>query len=311
MLDPQFQAFFEAQAAAADPNAPALESLPVEIVREWYRGERGAQNQKTSPADVGVTDLKIAGPHGDIPARLYTPKGAQTPGPCLVYFHGGGWVIGDLVTHDAHCRRMADYAGIRVLAVDYRLAPEHPFPAPYDDCLAATKWAFDHGATVGIDPNRIGVGGCSAGGNLAASVSIDLRGDAARKLKLQLLLYPALTPAEPTASRKELDGPVLTISVMRWFEETLGAEGHPEYLRAAPAQVEDLSGLPQALVVTAGFDMLRDEGRDFADRLKKAGVATDYRHYPSLAHDFYTQGDISPAVIDAAKETAAAVKAAL
>jgi len=311
MLDPHFQALFEAQAAAMDPEAPPLEQLPVEVVREWYRGERTAQNQNTTPADVATIDLKIAGPHGDIPARLYTPADAHAPGPRLVYLHAGGWVIGDLVTHDAHCRRLAAYGGVRILAVDYRLAPEHPFPAPYDDCLAATQWAFDHGATVGIDPARIGVGGCSAGGNLAASVAIDLRNDPKRRLKFQLLLYPALTPAEPTASRRELDGPVLTFGAMRWFEETLAAEGHPQFHRAAPAQEADLTGLPGALVVTAGYDMLKDEGRDFADRLKRAGVPVDYRHYPTMAHDFLSQGDVSPAVIDAARDTAAAVKAAL
>jgi acetyl esterase len=311
MLDPNFQALFEAAAAAAAPDAPPLESLPVEVVREWYRAERTAQNQSTAPADVATRDFTIPGPHGEIPVRLYTPADAAAVTGCLVYFHGGGWVIGDLTTHDGHCRRLAAFSGVKVLAVDYRLAPEHPFPAPYDDCLAATIWVFDHAAEIGVDPARVGVGGCSAGGNLAASVSISLRGDPVRRLALQMLLYPALTPAEPTESRRTLDGPVLTIGAMKWFEDTLAAEGHPDARRAAPAQEFDLSGLPPAFVATAGYDMLKDEGRDYADRLKAAGVKTDYVHYPALAHDFYSQGDISPAVIEAARTAAAAARAAL
>ena len=307
MLDPHFQALFEAIAAATPPDSPPLEHLPVEIVREWYRGDRAANNVKTTPSDVESKDIKA----GEVPARLYTPAQAVTPGPCLIYFHGGGWVIGDLDTHDAHCRRLATMSGSRVMAVDYRLAPEHPFPASYDDALAATVWVFDHGEQIGVDPMRIGVGGCSAGGNLAASVAIDLRTDAKRNLKFQLLLYPALTPAEPTVSRLEPDGPVLTAGAMTWFEASLAAEGHLQALRAAPAQVSNLRDLPPALVTTAGYDMLRDEGRDFALRLRSAGVAAQHLHYPSLAHDFYTMGDISPAVVDAARVAAEAVKAAL
>ncbi len=307
MLDPHFQALFESIAAGTPPDSPPLERLPVEVVREWYRADRATNNVKTTPKDVESKDIKA----GHVSARLYTPAQAVTPGPCLIYFHGGGWVIGDLDTHDAHCRRLASMSGARVLAVDYRLAPEHPFPASYDDALAATVWVFDHGEQIGVDPARVGVGGCSAGGNLAASVAIDLRADAKRHLKFQLLLYPALSPAEPTASRLEPDGPVLTVGAMNWFEASLAADGHPQALRAAPAQVSDLSGLPPALVTTAGFDMLRDEGRDFALRLGSAGVMVQHLHYDTLAHDFYTMGDISPAVIDAARAAAAAVRSAL
>ena len=311
MLDPHFKAMLEQQAAEAPPDAPPLEALPLEVLRGFYQAQRTGQNVGTSPAEVTARDSTAPGPGGAIPVRLYTPPGAVTPGPLLVYFHGGGWVIGDLETHDAHCRRLALYSDARVLAIDYRLAPEHPFPAGHDDALAATRWAFDHAAEIGVDPARIGVGGDSAGGNLAASTAIEMRGDPGRRLKFQLLIYPATTPAEPTASRRELDGPVLTTSVMAWFEKCLAASGHADWRRAAPAQALDLSGLPAALVVTAGFDPLQDEGRDYVHTLGDAGVPARLLHYSNLVHDFYIMGDVSPAVVLAAKEAGAAIKAAL
>jgi acetyl esterase len=310
-LDPQFQAMLEALAAQTPPDAPPLTALPPDMVRAGYRMQRTAQNANTAPADVETRDLKVGGAAGPIPARLYTPAGAATPSAGLVYFHGGGFVIGDLETHDAHCRRLAAFSGARVLAVDYRLAPEHPFPAGHDDALAATKWAFDHAGEIGVDPARIGVGGDSAGGNLAASVSIDLRGDAQRRLKLQLLLYPAVWPHEQTASRKERDGPLLTKAAMDWFEASLAAFGHKDEIRMAPARQTDLSGLPPAFIATAGHDPLEDEGRDYAEALSAAGVKATHANYPTLVHDFYIMGDVSPAVIEAAREAGAAIKAAL
>ncbi|HWA61993.1 MAG TPA: alpha/beta hydrolase [Caulobacteraceae bacterium] len=310
-IDPHIQAMLDAQAAAAPPESPPLSAIPPEMVRAGYRMQRTAQNQASVPTDVEARDLKVGGAEGPIPARLYTPAGAAATGPGLVYFHGGGFVIGDLETHDAHCRRLAAFSGARVLAVDYRLAPEHPFPAGHDDALAATRWAFDHAAEIGFDPARIGVGGDSAGGNLAASVSVDLRDDPQRRLKFQLLLYPALWPHEETQSRQERDGPVLTKAAMAWFETALGATGHPCELRVAPARQDDLSGLPAAFVATAGHDPLEHEGRDYAEALAKAGVKSEHRNYPALVHDFYIMGDVSPAVIEAAREAGAAMRAAL
>lgn len=310
VLDPHFKAMIDAEAAAAPPDAPSIETLPPEMVRAGYRMQRTSQNTK-APTNLTTLDLQVAGGEGPIGARLYTPEGVAAPGPGLVYFHGGGWVIGDLDTHDGHCRRLASLAGVRVLAIDYRLAPEHPFPAPYDDALAATKWAFDHAAEIGFDKARVAVGGCSAGGNLAASVAQELRGEAAYPVAFQLLLYPALWPHEETESRKAQDGPLLTRAVMAWFEKTLNALGHPHEHRATPARTKDLKGLPPALVVTAGFDMLRDEGRDYAAALNAAGVKAEHIDYPSLPHDFFIMGDVSPAVDAAAAETAAKLKAAL
>ncbi len=311
MLDPHFKAMLEAQAAAAPADMPPLHAIPPDIIRAGYREQRTGQNLATAPSDVETRDLAVAGGAGDRPARLYTPAGAAAPGPLLVYFHGGGWVIGDLETHDAHCRRLAAFSGARILAVDYRLAPENPFPAGHDDALAATRWAFDHASEIGADPARIGVGGDSAGGNLAACVSLDLRDDPRRRLKFQLLLYPAVGPKTATASRRDRDGPVLTSAAMAFFETSLAAATHPQGWRAAPAQAEDLSNLPPALVVTAGFDPLEDEGRDYATALAAAGVAARHTSYASLVHDFYIMGDVSPAVIAAARETGAAITQAL
>jgi acetyl esterase len=309
-LDPHFKAMLEAQAANAPAAAPPLTQIPPAMVRMGYRAQRTAQNEKTSPTDVETRDLQVGGGAGPIPARLYVPAGAATPSGLVVYFHGGGWVIGDLETHDAHCRRLAAFSGHRVLAVDYRLAPENPFPAGHDDALAATRWAFDHAAELGVDPERIGVGGDSAGGNLAASVAIDMRDDPVRRLKLQLLFYPATDPHVPTQSRQERDGPVLSKAAMAWFETALAAAGHPEAHRASPARAKDLSGLPPAYVVTAGHDPLEHEGRDYAEALAAAGGEARHVNYPELVHDFFIMGDVSPAVIEAARHAAEAIRAA-
>lgn len=310
-MDPHIKAMIDEQAAAAAGQpAPSLDQLPPDLIRAGYRMQRTAQNQQ-APQDVVARDLQIEGAEGPIGARLYTPAGAPAATPGLVYFHGGGFAIGDLETHDGHCRRLASYAGVRVLAVDYRLAPEHPFPAGHDDALAAVKWAFDHAAEIGFDPARIAVGGCSAGGNLAASVSIDLKDDPKRKIAFQLLLYPGIWPDEETQSRKDLDGPVLTRAAIAWFDKCLAVGDHPHAARAKLGAKADVSRTPPALVVTAGYDPLKDEGRDYAARLSAAGVKATHVEYADLVHDFYIMGDVSPAVTAAAKETAQALRAAL
>ena len=309
MLDPHFKAMIEAAAEQA-ANAPPLDAVPPAMIRRGYQMQRQASDQNP-PQDVTAKDLEVGGAAGPIPARLYTPGGAKTPSGGLVYFHGGGFTIGDLETHDGHCRRLASLAGVRVLAIDYRLAPEHPFPAGHDDALAATKWAFDHAAELGIDPARIAVGGDSAGGNLAASVAIDLKDDPARKIAFQLLLYPGIWPETETASRQALDGPILTKAALAWFDKSLAAAGHPQAGRAFLGKVKLTGGLPPALVVTAGFDPLKDEGRDYAARLTAAGNVATHVEYAGLVHDFYVMPDVSPAVHEAVKETAAALKAAV
>ena len=310
-MDPHIKAMIDqADAAAAGQPAPPLDAIPPEMIRAGYRMQRAAQNLN-APKDVEARDLQVAGADGPIGARLYTPAGAPATTPGLVYFHGGGFAIGDLESHDGHCRRLASFAGIRVLAVDYRLAPEHPFPAGHDDALASVKWVFDHAAEIGFDPARVAVGGCSAGGNLAASVSIDLKNDPRRKLAFQLLLYPGIWPDEETQSRKDLDGPILTKAAIAWFDKCLAVGDHPQAARANIGAKADVAGTPPALVVTAGYDPLKDEGRDYAARLNAAGVKATHVEYPDLVHDFYLMGDVSPAITAAAKETAAALKAAL
>ena len=311
VIDPDFQTMLEALAKqAAEQPMPPLDQLPAEMVRAGYRMQRQAQDQN-APRDLDVRDFAIPGPHGEIPVRLYEPHRLAAPSGLLVYFHGGGWVIGDLDTHDGHCRRMAAWGGCRVMAVDYRLAPEHVFPKGHDDALAATTWAFDHAGEIGADPKRIAVGGDSAGGNLAASVALDLKDDPARKLAFQLLLYPATTDEWATPSRKTLDGPLLTFEAMRWFEKNLAAAGHPQAHRLSPLNAKDVAGAAPALVVTAGHDCLKDEGFAYAEKLKAAGVAARHVEYPALPHDFYVMADVSPAVAAAARETADALKAAL
>jgi len=310
-IDPEFGMLLREAAEQAKANPmPPVDQLPPEMVRAGYQMQRKAQDQN-APREMDVRDFTVPGPHGDIPVRLYAPQGLPAPSPLLVYYHGGGWTIGDLETHDGHCRRLAAWGGCRVMAVDYRLAPEHPFPKGHDDALAAATWAFDHAAEIGADASRIAVGGDSAGGNLAASVALDLKEDPVRRLAFQLLLYPATTAEWTTPSRQTLDGPILTFEAMRWFEKNLAAHGHAEAHRLSLLEGRDLAGAPPALVVTAGHDCLKDEGFAYAEKLKAAGVKAEHREYPSLPHDFYVMADVSPAVTAAARETAEVLKAAL
>lgn len=309
-MDPHIKAMLDAAAAAsAGQQAPPLDAIPPAMIRAGYRMQRQAQNLN-APKDVAATDLQVDGAEGQVPARLYVPAGAASVTPGLVYYHGGGFAIGDLETHDGHCRRLAAYAGIRVLAIDYRLAPEHAFPAGHDDCLAATRWAFDHAAEIGFDPTRIAVGGCSAGGNLAISICVDLKEDPKRKIAFQLLLYPGIWPEVETQSRQDLDGPVLTKAAIAWFDKCLAVGTHPQGARAMLGRA-DVSRTPPALVITAGYDPLKDEGRDFAARLNALGVAASHREYPDMVHDFLIMGDVSPAIDAAAREIATDLRTAL
>ncbi len=307
-IDPHVQAMLDA--TRPPEGMPPLDQLPAEMVRAGYRAQR-TQSDLTAPKDVDARDLRVAGADGDRPARLYTPPGAPATTPGLVYFHGGGFVIGDLDTHDGLCRRLAARAGVRVLSVDYRLAPEHPFPASHDDSLAATRWAFDYAAEIGFDPKRIAVGGDSAGGNLAAVIAHELNGDPRYRLAFQLLLYPALSMSADTRSRQELDGPLLTKEAMTWFEKCLGVVEHPDAARMAYGPHWTLEGLPPALVVTAGFDPLKDEGMAYTRALEEAGVKARHMDFPTLVHDFFILADVSPTIVEAINQTADALKAGL
>lgn len=311
MMDPHFRAMLDADAAtAAARNMQPLSAMPPAVIRAGYQAQRRALSSG-APVDLATRELRVAGGDGDLPARLYEPTASISPGPGLIFFHGGGFVIGDLDSHDGLCRYLASLSGCRVLAVDYRLAPEHPFPAAHDDAVAATRWAFTHAGEIGFASTRVAIGGDSAGANLATSVAIDLKDEPEHRLAFQLLLYPALWPDATTASRDALDGPIVTKDVMRWFETSYAATGHRQSRRVFLGSNADVGGTPPAYVVTAGFDPLKDEGRDYATRLATASVAVEHVEHPSMIHDFMTMPDISPGVVEAMRVAAEALRTAL
>jgi acetyl esterase len=231
--------------------------------------------------------------------------------PCMVFFHGGGWVIGDLDSHDVVCRKLADEGQFIVISVDYRLAPEHKFPAAVDDAIAATKWIADNARQLGVDASRLVVGGDSAGGNLAAVVAISARDGDGPAIAGQLLIYPAVDFAMTHPSQSEPETSILlTHSVIKWFRDHYlnGAADVGDW-RASPARARTLIGLPPAYVLTAGGDPLRDEGDEYARRLKEAGVAVTYRTFPGQFHGFFTMGKLLQQANIAASEIGAWLKA--
>jgi acetyl esterase len=241
-----------------------------------------------APALPRVEDVRVPGPAGDLPARVYAPTVDRAPLPAVAYFHGGGWVQGDLETHHGLCARLAHHGGVLVVAFDYRLAPEHKFPAAVEDCLAAYRWLRTRGRDLGADPARVAVAGDSAGGNLAAVVSQQAAGAGLPAPTCQVLIYPALDFALDTDSHRELaDGHVIPRDRVVWYgEQYLRSDADKADVRAAPLRAPSLAGQPPALVVTAGFDPLRDEGGAYADRLRAAGVDVVHREYPGQIHAF-------------------------
>ncbi len=235
-----------------------------------------------------IDDRTIPGPGGELPVRVYRP-GEDRPLPLLVWFHGGGWTIGSLDTHDNTCRSLANGVGCVVVSVDYRLAPEHKFPAAVEDALAAMQWVADHGADVGGDPARLAVGGDSAGGNLAAVVSLLARDAGTPDLAFQLLVYPVTDHELESASRREnATGYFLELESMRWFyNQYLNDENDSADWRFSPVRAAALTGLPPAFVLTAEFDPLRDQGELYARRLEAAGVPVELRRYDGVVHGFF------------------------
>jgi acetyl esterase len=283
-------------------NLPQIHTLPVAEARA---GMAAARALAPPPPAVGhVAERGVPGPAGEIPVRLYTPFGVG-PFPLTVYFHGGGFVIGDLDTHDAACRHLCLASNSIVMAVHYRLAPEHRFPAAPDDCLAATRWAGEHAAEIGADRRRIAVSGDSAGGNLAAVVSLRIRDEGGPKLCGQLLNCPVTDYDMSLPSyRDNAEGYFLTLETMRWFENHyLNEAEHRRHPHAAPLRAKDFAGLPPAYVLTAFYDPLRDEGEAYADKLAAAGVAVVKKRYSNMIHAF--PGVALNLVPEAAEELAA------
>jgi len=240
------------------------------------------------PAEVGsVVNLTMPGPAGEISLRIYTPA-AKAPLPLVAYFHGGGWVLGDLDVADRPCRLLASAAGAIVVSVAYRLAPEHRYPAAFDDCYAATAWVAEHAAELGGDPCKLAVCGDSAGGNLAAAVALAARDRGGPALSAQLLLYPSLDFNFDTESYREYrEGYGLTKTRMIWFwAHYLGARALNGDPYACPLRADSLAGLPPAYVATAEYDPLRDEGEAYASRLREAGVAITAKRFDGMLHGF-------------------------
>jgi acetyl esterase/lipase len=260
-----------------------------------------------------VENRTIPGPQGEIPVRIYTPDG-RAPFPVLVYFHGGGWVIGNLDTHDPLCRQLANAAGCVVVSVDYHLAPEHPYPAAAEDAYAATRWTAANAAVFGGDAARIAVGGDSAGGNLAAVVALMARDRGGPPLVFQLLVYPVTdTPASDHPSyRENAEGYFLTRDMMHWFWNHYCKRDQDvadAYL--CPLRAKDLGRLPRTLVITAEFDPLRDEGEAYAARLREAGVPVTLTRYHGMIHGFFGMGPLLDQGKRAVLEAAAALRTAL
>lgn len=258
-----------------------------------------------------VEDRRIPGPAGDIPVRIYWPA-APGPLPALVCLHGGGWVIGDLDGYEGICRVIANGAGCLVVSVDYRLAPEHPFPCAPEDTYAATCWVADHAAELGADPRRIAVAGDSAGGNLAAVCALMARDRGGPDLVFQLLLYPVTDHAFDTTSyRDNGEGYFLETVTMRWYwRQYLGSGGDGADPYASPLRALDLAGLPPALIVTAGYDPLRDEGEAYGRRLRDAGIDATVSRYETMFHGFFGFARLLDAAAAANAEAFAALRAA-
>lgn len=289
-LDPVTEAFLK---ELVEANIPPLDAGSVEEARANALGMAAIQGEGEPVAHV--ENRRIPGPAGDLPVRVYRPEG-DGPFPAFVYLHGGGWVICNLDTHDAGCRAIANALPGVVVSVDYRLAPEHRFPAAADDAYAATRWVADNAMMLGADPQRLIVGGDSAGGNLSAVVALMARDRGGPALAYQVLIYPVTDASMTKASYTvNADGYLLTRQAMAWFwNHYLGSEGDGSAPYASPLAAPDLRGLPPATVITAEFDPLRDEGNAYAERLRQAGIPVRHQCYAGLIHGFFSMGGVFP-----------------
>ncbi len=265
--------------------------------------------------EVGeVRDLEVAGADGPLKARLYVPENATPNSPALIFYHGGGWVMGGLDSHDRPCRRICAVGNIPVLAVDYRLAPEHAFPAAVDDAQAAFHWACAHAGELGIDKTKLAVGGDSAGGNIAASLALSLRGDARGTPAFQLLIYPALQAFGKAQSHETFgQGYALDKADMNFFITSYAGKdaNASKDVRLWPLLADDFKNTPPAYIITAGQDPLQDDGIQYANALEATGVNVKLKHYPSMTHGFCSMTALSPDALQALEDAARYVGAAL
>jgi acetyl esterase len=303
-LDDQARRILDMIAAAGRP--PLHQCTPEEARQSFDFGPLAGQPDPVAR----VEDTTIPGPAGSIPVRIYTPHG-DGPFPALVYCHGGGWVLGNIDTVDVPCRRLASQAQCVVVSVDYRLAPEHRFPAAAEDAYAAFRWLVANAAGHHVDPDRIAVGGDSAGGNLAAVVSLMARDHGGPMPAFQLLLYPVTDGTLDTASyRENADGYLLTRESMAWFWNHYIGEADRTHPYASPLHADDHAGLPAAFVVTAEFDPLRDEGEAYARRLAAAGTPAQCKRYDGTIHGFCWMPGVLDKGREALDDSAAALRAA-
>jgi acetyl esterase len=290
MLDPEARTILDLMEKAAAQGQPKLHTLPYAQGRAAV--DKLSEDSEAAPPEVAATiDGAIPVPGAEIKFRRYRPLGVVGERlPTLVYYHGGGFVIGNIETHDSTCRRLANKSRCPVISIGYRLAPEHPFPTPTDDSLAAFRYIRDNASQFGADPTRLAVGGDSAGGNISAAVCQACRQTGEPMPAFQMLIYPATDSSKQSASRMAFaDGYFLTKELMDWFWKAYVPAGTDlADVRLSPLLAKDVSGLPPAFVLTAGYDPLRDEGRAYAERLIDAGVKTTYVNYPGTIHGFFS-----------------------
>jgi len=295
----------------AEVPGPSFDALPVSelrSLRETMMLRRPKRHESVGP----IENRTLPGPAGEIPVRIYHPSGGSGPHPIVAYFHGGGWVLGNLDTHDDVCRTLANRSGALVVSVGYRRAPEHRFPAPLEDCVAAASWCALRGAEIGGDGTRVAVSGDSAGGNLAAAVAFRFRDEGSHALALQVLIYPVTNYGFDTASYHHYaSGFGLTRDTMRYFWKSyLANPTDGDDPCASPLQATSLAGLPPALILTAQYDVLRDEGEAYAARLAQAGVPVHCTRYLDMNHGFVQLAALCEPALQGLEEVADALRTA-
>ncbi|MEU9080155.1 alpha/beta hydrolase [Kitasatospora sp. NPDC004745] len=308
-LHPQAEAL---RARRASSGAPPLYTLTLAEARAADLADIRAAAGTPEPV-AAVEEHRIPGPGGELALRLYRPEPPGRPLPALLYLFGGGWTLGSPDTSDAICRRLTAEVGCVTASVGYRLAPEHPFPAAVHDCRAALAWLAGNAGRLGVDPDRLAVGGDSAGGNLTAAVTLLARDEGGPALRHQLLVYPNTDHAADTPSLAEHDDPLLfnRRSVAWYWGHYLADPADGAHPHASPLRAPDLAGLPPATVITAEYDPLRDEGEQYARALRAAGVPVDERRYAGMPHGFFAMTGTLDAAADAQHYAAGRLREAL